>query len=75
LLGRPRESVSAFRVLSDDQLRMLAQAVESAYARRHEEIDAELARIFSPVTTPFLSRALRTRRFAALNRKLLGRDR
>jgi hypothetical protein len=52
-LNRPSASLAAFKRLSDEQLRLLSDAVERACEERGREIDAELERAL-----PFHGRSL-----------------
>jgi hypothetical protein len=52
-LNRPAASLAAFKGLSDEQLRLLSNAVERASEERRREIDAELERAL-----PFVGRSL-----------------
>lgn len=55
---RPRSSLQAFSRLSEEQLELLARAVEATAERRQAEVDAALAQVLSGPTGRTLRRVL-----------------
>jgi hypothetical protein len=72
-LNRPPASLAAFRGLSDEQLRLLARAVNATCERRQQEIDVELTRALPSLPRSLLLPLLRGAGIGPLRRALVGR--